>query len=454
MPSHPSAQEVAGRKGDQRHAALAGSRAWTIIAAIVSLLSAVAQAADSPRIQRLEQSLKSEGTKATDAFWREIDSAGTPLIERVPGRADRMWVTFLWRQTAHRDATDIGVVGIFNQTPWQSHDGLTQLTGSDVWYRTYELETDARAPYAFSWPEGRVTDEKPLRKELRVGGMREIFPDPRARKQIPEVFFARETPVAEDYFEGPDARPERWLQQRDGVPRGAVAEREVTSRILNNTRKVAIYTPPGHSKKNGPYALVVLFDGLSYLQSAALPTQLDNMRADGVLPPVVAIMIDYIDAAHRQSELSGEPAFGRFIVEELLPGLRGELHLTRDPRKAVIAGASRGGLAASYIAIRHPQIFGNVLAQSGSFSWAPKGEPDGALLREVAEKPALPVRFYMVAGTWENPDRMLRYSREMRDLLEKKRYRVSYSEYAGGHTFLNWRATLPDGLITLIGQQR
>ena len=45
---------------------------------------------------------------------------------------------------------------------------------------------------------------------------------------------------------------------------------------------------------------------------------------------------------------------------------------------------------------------------------------------------------------------MLRYTRAMRDMLEKKRYRVSYSEYAGGHTFLNWRATLPDGLIALM----
>ncbi|WP_129780462.1 alpha/beta hydrolase-fold protein [Peristeroidobacter soli] len=420
------------------------------IASVLSLLAVLAQAAESPRMQRLEQSLKAEGAKATDAFWREIDAAGTPLIERMPGRVDRMWVTFLWRQTAQRDATEVGVVGIFNQTPWQSNDVLTRLANSDVWYRTYELETDARAPYAFSWPEGRVTDEKPLRKEWRVGGMREIFRDPRARHEIPEVFFARETPVDEDYFEGPDAKPERWLKARAGVPRGTVSEREITSRILNNTREVAIYTPPGHSKDNGPYAFVVLFDGLSYLYSAAIPTQLDNMRADGVLPPVVAIMVDYIDAAHRQCELTGEPEFGRFIAEELVPDLREELHLTRDPRKAVVAGASRGGLAASYIAVRHPRTFGNVLAQSGSFSWAPKGEPDGALLRELAEQPALPVRFHVVAGTWETPDRMLRYSRALRDLLENKRYQVSYGEYPGGHTFLNWRATLPDGLIALM----
>lgn len=423
-------------------------------ATVLSLFATVAQAVDSPRLQRLDQLLQADGPKAAEAFWREVDNAGTPLVERVPGRAGRMWVTFLWRQTAKREVSDIGVVGIFNQTPWQSHDALTQLAGSDVWYRTYELESDARAPYAFSWPEGRVTDEKPLRTELRVGGMRELLRDPRARHDIPEVFFAREAPVAEDYFEGPDAKPERWLKRRDSVVRGAVFEREITSRILNNIRRVAIYTPPGHSNKSEPYAFVVLFDGLSYLHSAAVPTQLDNMQADGALPPVVVIMVDYIDAAHRQGELAGEPEFGSFIVEELIPGLRDEFNLTHDPRKAVVAGASRGGLAASYIALRHPGIFGNVLAQSGSFSWAPKGQSDGALLRELAEKSKLPLRFYLVAGRWENPDRMLRYTRALRDLLQEKRYDVSYGEYAGGHTFLNWRATLPDGLIALLGGRR
>jgi enterochelin esterase-like enzyme len=39
-----------------------------------------------------------------------------------------------------------------------------------------------------------------------------------------------------------------------------------------------------------------------------------------------------------------------------------------DPKDRVIAGASRGGLAAAYVAFRTPDVFAAVISQSGSFS--------------------------------------------------------------------------------------
>ena len=39
----------------------------------------------------------------------------------------------------------------------------------------------------------------------------------------------------------------------------------------------------------------------------------------------------------------------------------------------------------------------------------------------------------------------------MRDVLLAKGYDVSYQQYASGHDYLNWRGTLGDGLIALIG---
>jgi len=42
----------------------------------------------------------------------------------------------------------------------------------------------------------------------------------------------------------------------------------------------------------------------------------------------------------------------------------------------------------------------------------------------------------------------------MRDVLEAKGYSVVYSEFAGGHAYLNWRGSLADGLIVLAGQKK
>jgi len=43
-------------------------------------------------------------------------------------------------------------------------------------------------------------------------------------------------------------------------------------------------------------------------------------------------------------------------------------------------------------------------------------------------------------------------NRRLRDVLQAKSYKVIYSEYAGGHEYLNWRGSIADALIALIGK--
>jgi uncharacterized protein (TIGR03067 family) len=42
-------------------------------------------------------------------------------------------------------------------------------------------------------------------------------------------------------------------------------------------------------------------------------------------------------------------------------------------------------------------------------------------------------------------------SRHLRDVLLAKDYEVHYQEFAGGHDFLNWRGSLAEGLLVLLG---
>lgn len=72
----------------------------------------------------------------------------------------------------------------------------------------------------------------------------------------------------------------------------------------------------------------------------------------------------------------------------------------------------------------------------------------------------LPVRFYMDVGLLETgptPDNgpdMVVVNRHLRDVLQAKGYFVHYSEFNGGHEYLNWRGTLSDGLIVLMGKSK
>jgi enterochelin esterase-like enzyme len=62
----------------------------------------------------------------------------------------------------------------------------------------------------------------------------------------------------------------------------------------------------------------------------------------------------------------------------------------------------------------------------------------------------------MDAGVFEVDSRglgggILEPSRQMRDVLLARGYEVHYQQFVSGHDYLNWRGTLADGLIALIG---
>ena len=431
----------------------------SLVAVALFLCPAAAPADDtSPRLAALEQSLKAGGD--TTAFWREVAGIGTPLIETLPGRDHEVRVTFLWQAENPGDEVNVSVVGPFNEDHAPATRRLTPLVGSDVRYRSYTVDRDARFTYSLAWPAGRVSHPDAIRRHSWDGLSHELFADPRCRKSIVSVFFDEN--AAYSLFEGPNAPPEPWLEARDGVPKGRVRRQTYRSAILGNTRDVDVYLPPGYDERGKGYPFVVLFDGNSYLRSAALPTQLDNLIADGAIPPLVAFLVGRIDREHRNRELPPNPEFARFVAEELMPALRREYRLSAAPAQAVIGGASYGALAATAIAQRYPQVFGSVLSQSGSFWWHPGfvlPEDDafrqqvGWLPRTFASGPRLPLRFYVEVGKAEGANMVLP-NRFFRDVLTARGYGVVYREFGGGHEYVSWRDGLARGLIALLGPGR
>jgi len=136
--------------------------------------------------------------------------------------------------------------------------------------------------------------------------------------------------------------------------------------------------------------------------------------------------------------------------------MRENFHATSDATRTVVGGASYGGLASAYAALRHPEIFGNVLSQSESFFWAPEGDPDSDwLTRQYVASPKLPMRFFIEVGLMEsgpnprNSRSQVVTNRHMRDVLAAKGYTIHYQEFNGGHEYLNWRGSFADGLLFL-----
>jgi enterochelin esterase family protein len=339
---------------------------------------------------------------------------------------------------------------------------LQRLPGTNVWHRSYRVRTDVRTTYWLSPSDALLSffdrdRERWVEKFDALLRQGVLIPDPLNRHPFPES-----GPPFVSSITLPDAAPQPWLAVREGVPAGQVAHKRFRSAILDNERDVWVYTPPGSAAESEPYPLLVIFDGRQYVDWMAAPTTLDNLIAAGQVPPVLAVFVGNV---RRAQELGGSPAFVDFLAEELVPWVRARSGATADPARTVIGGASLGGFAATFAALRRPDVFGNVLSQSGAFNWKSESESDYEwLIHEFDRTSRLPVRFWLDVGRFETVPRFgprpdadgptgLDTNRHLRDVLRAKGYDVHYTEVAGGHDYIWWRGTLADGLVALLGCQ-
>ena len=155
--------------------------------------------------------------------------------------------------------------------------------------------------------------------------------------------------------------------------------------------------------------------------------------------------------------------FAAFLIKDLVPWVRAEYRVSEEPARTIVGGLSLGGLMASYCSLRHPEVFGNVLSQSGSYHWSPgelerddRDMPDeetGWLTRQFVAAPRRAVRFYLEIGRFEDGGFVsgLTENRRFRDVLKAKGYSVHYSEFCGGHDYVSWRGSLAEGMMALAG---
>lgn len=226
-------------------------------------------------------------------------------------------------------------------------------------------------------------------------------------------------------------------------------------------RDVWIYTPPGYdANAPTPYPLIVAFDGFEYRDTMPLPFILDTLLATKKAPPFVAVLVDDGEGATRIADLGNAHKMVAFLAGQLIPYIRSQRRVTTDPRLVIITGSSAGGLAAAYVALERPDLFGNVLSQSGAF-WrgaeASNSAPYEWLATRVAALPKREIAFYMDVGELEDHATLggsgpnfLAANRRFRDALLAKGYRVHYVEVPGGmHAPQYWMKNLPNGILEL-----
>ncbi|MCO5224729.1 MAG: alpha/beta hydrolase-fold protein [Thermomicrobiales bacterium] len=405
----------------------------------------------SPHLRSLAESIASapdQSERLLQDFWTVIQQEGTPLIE-PSDTSNACLVTWLYRQT-DREIASIEVIEPFS---WKAREArhLSKLDGTDIWYISWHVRIDLRGSYGFlvTWVDGgepwRGAD--PLARDYEGDGWEE-----EGRTSVIVM---------------PQAASLTWRHADPSVPRGTIHEHTFHSDTLGNKRAILVHTPAGYEKSAGPYPFVVIFDGEEPGHPA--PDVIDNLIAAGMIPPLVAILVDQIEI--RDQELPGNPHFSRAIATELVPWLHTEYKLSNDPRDAILNGGSYGGFCSAYTALHHPDVFGNVVMHSPSCwmhpnlmeTWAtrngdmtadPVGEPADIplLIQEFQTAERVPIRIWHECGGVENgpaPARIWQTfgNRWLHDILQLKGYDTTYREYVGGHDHAWWRGTMAEGLI-------
>ncbi|HEX8459681.1 MAG TPA: alpha/beta hydrolase-fold protein [Pyrinomonadaceae bacterium] len=410
----------------------------------------------SPRLRSLAGDIIAGRLGALDTFWSEIQG-NAPLKESIPGDRKFMLVSFVWRG----DATTKSVAMRGGPPTSLVELPLSRLAGSDLWYRTVPLPRDASFTYYLrvNAPRTEVVYET-------AANFNKDYP-PQADPLNPHAF------EGSSLLEMPDAPLQEWAKRRPNVVAGNLTKHQVRSQKLSQDREVEVYTPAGYGGTVGRYSLLIMFDSELYT-TLDLPVTLDNLIAEGRIPPTVAVLIHNSTPFDRRRDLSCYDPFAHFVAMELVPWVRQNYRVLSDARHIAVGGASMGGLMACYMGLRYSHVFGNILSQSGALGASAEtprnaekslGGLESALAESYSEEPdwlmqqfikskRLPLRFYIEAQRYDvglyGAD-ILASSRHMRDVLRMKGYFVTHREFNGGHDGYTQRGTVAGGLMALLG---
>lgn len=391
---------------------------------------------ESPTLNALAKTVTAGGS--TEAFWQAQRRQGTPMVEPVD--ADHKRVTFLWRGARE----NVFILG----SPAGDHDPLFRLGQSDVWFRSYVVPADTLMQYKLA-PDVPVITGSPRdqRRAILVSAQADPL-NPHTAVQGKQDRWNRYSLL--------DLSPTRYCSAQAAatpIVNGSLTRHTFTSNQLGNSRDVLLYRP--RSAQPARWTLI-LYDGQIYQRDYHVANIFDSLIARHVLPPINMVFIDSLDHARRSQELPPNPRFANAMAHELLPWLRGQ-GVALQRQKTVLAGSSYGGLAASWVALRYPRLFGNVLSLSGSYWWAPEGEEASWLTRQYQHAPRYPIRFWLQAGRFESsgPDGgIYRNTLEFEQVLKEKGYRVSFHPWSSGHDYTAWCEALVQGMRDFTGLRR
>jgi enterochelin esterase family protein len=173
---------------------------------------------------------------------------------------------------------------------------------------------------------------------------------------------------------------------------GELLDLAAPSPALGRELPYVVYLPDAAAEPDARLPAIYLLHGYGggrheWVRGGRIDETLDQMIAEGVVAPVIAVMPEagrswYVDSAR----FGGPGDYATAIVRDLVTAVDAAHPTRAEPRSRAIAGLSMGGHGALRLAFAHPETFGAVAALSPGI-WDPEGVSwQGGPLGETPEE--------------------------------------------------------------------
>jgi enterochelin esterase-like enzyme len=264
--------------------------------------------------------------------------------------------------------------------------------------------------------------------------------------------------------------PEGFDVRGNGVPQGNVERIEYDSSIVDGKRPAMVYTPPGYSADR-QYPVLYLLHGIGgnethWTTPGLADAILDNLIADGKAEPMIVVMPhgrasnepegnifggrgrgagprgDGAENGGRGGrggamavEFEAYAAFGRELIDDLIPHIEANYSVTSDREHRALAGLSMGGGQSLNFGLQNLDVFAYV----GGFSSAPNTMPPAELVPEPGRAAEMLEVLWVSCG---DEDSLFNISEDVHDYLAEHGVPHIWQVDVGGHTFPVWKNDL------------
>lgn len=284
-----------------------------------------------------------------------------------------------------------------------------------------------------------------------------------------------------------------WPLAAAGQGGGKLVEDRLESAALKGPLNYTVYLPPGYEESKARLPVIYLLHGRGDAMGAWAQCKplLDELIAEGRIPPLIAVMPDaswsrrggyYVDSAHERGSAIETALTGELVVHI------DKLYRTAATRETrLVGGYSMGGYGATRYALAHPQLFGAALVMSPAIytPLPPKGSSvrefggfgEGATLfveeryrarnypalLEAFSATQLRTRFFILSGDdeYRNPDPAeaendidLEAHKLYKRLVRTPGIAAELRIVDGGHSWKVWLPGLREGLLYLLAPTR